>query len=79
MDAAGGYWAGDDITRASQLYLQLLYFMGVGPGGNDHARRRLLALMMGMPVAFFDKQSTGTLPVSVMPIQNRLPLLHLAR
>ena len=36
VDAAGGDRA-DDFTWYHQLYLQLLYLLGIRKGGNDHA------------------------------------------
>ena len=59
MDAAGGYRP-DGAAWDHQLHLELLYFPVSGKVVMT-MRRRLFGHMMGMPVAFFDKQSTGTL------------------
>lgn len=59
MDAAGGYRP-DGAAWDHQLHLELLYFLGFRQSGDDHASSPVRP-HDGMPVAFFDKQSTGTL------------------
>ncbi|XNM72832.1 ABC transporter transmembrane domain-containing protein [Escherichia coli] len=49
------------ILRGITSYVSsYCYLLGIRKGGNDHASPPV-GYMMGMPVSFFDKQSTGTL------------------